>query len=209
MSVRDDALARTRSADPGVAERRAPALLAKAGIPVEAIPADIDERAMRRRVRAGRQPGEIAALLAREKALAVSSHNARPLSCSAPIRRWRSATRLFTSPPTGRGAREQLRLLAGQTHELHSAVAVARDGTVLFADVASPGMTMRPISDDDHRTLSRRGRRPRSRRASAPTSSKGSASICSSASTATISPFSACRSCRCLHVLRGQGAARC
>src|SRR4029078_8650122 len=49
-------------------------LLANAGIPFDAVPADIDERAARRD--SGRsEPGEIAGLLAREKALFVSSKN--------------------------------------------------------------------------------------------------------------------------------------
>jgi septum formation protein len=36
--------------------------------------------------------------------------------------------------------------LAGRTHELHSAVAVARDGEILFQRVAVARMTMRSLS---------------------------------------------------------------
>ena len=40
---------------------------------------------------------------------------------------------LLFSKPAGRAqAAEQLRSLAGRSHELHSAVAVARDGKILF-----------------------------------------------------------------------------
>jgi septum formation protein len=51
------------------------------------------------------------------------------------------------SKPAGRAqAAEQLGLLAGQTHELHSAVAVARDGRALFGDVSVARMTMRRLA---------------------------------------------------------------
>src|SRR5581483_10407097 len=42
---------------------------------------------------------------------------------------------------------EQLRILAGGSHELNSAVAVARDGRILFEDVAIARMTMRQLGD--------------------------------------------------------------
>src|SRR5207253_6035972 len=41
----------------------------------------------------------------------------------------------------------QLKALAGRTHELHSAVAVARRGEILFSDLAIARMTMRPLDD--------------------------------------------------------------
>jgi septum formation protein len=43
-------------------------------------------------------------------------------------------------------AADQLRALAGNRHELHSAVAVARDGKILFETVSVAGMTMRPLT---------------------------------------------------------------
>ena len=45
--------------------------------------------------------------------------------------------------------REQLRLLAGHSHQLHSAVAVARDRAILFEHVALASMTMRALSEAD------------------------------------------------------------
>ena len=57
--------------------------------------------------------------------------------------------RLF-SKPTGRvQAAEQLRSLSGNTHELHSAFAVARDGKILFADVSIAKMTMRRLGEGE------------------------------------------------------------
>jgi septum formation protein len=57
--------------------------------------------------------------------------------------------RLFSKPAGRTAAAEQLRLLAGKRHELHSAFAVARDGNILLADVSIAGMTMRPLSESE------------------------------------------------------------
>ena len=63
------------------------ALLANAGIAFEAIPAEIDEREIQR-ASGLVTPGEIAALLAREKALGCRRANPADMS-SAPIKPWR------------------------------------------------------------------------------------------------------------------------
>jgi septum formation protein len=54
---------------------------------------------------------------------------------------------LFTKPANRTEAAEQLQALAGRTHELHSGVAVARNGNILFQHVAVARMTMRPLND--------------------------------------------------------------
>jgi septum formation protein len=41
--------------------------------------------------------------------------------------------------------------LSGQTHELHSAIAVALDGKIMFEAVAVARMSMRPLGGDDIR----------------------------------------------------------
>jgi septum formation protein len=121
------------------------ALLANAGIAFEAIPAEIDERAIQRASGLS-SPGEIAALLAREKAVSVSLHHPGRFVVGADQTLAPDA-RLFSKPAGRAQAAEQLRALAGRTHELHSAVAVARDGATLFADAAIARMTMRPLDD--------------------------------------------------------------
>src|SRR5664279_1207138 len=50
-------------------------------------------------------------------------------------------------PANRAAAAEQLRALRGRTHELHSALALVRDGAVLFDCVDSARLTMRKISD--------------------------------------------------------------
>ncbi|MGB7120458.1 MAG: Maf family protein, partial [Bradyrhizobium sp.] len=44
-------------------------------------------------------------------------------------------------------AADQLRALSGHCHELHAAVAVARDGKLLFEHVSIARMTMRRLDD--------------------------------------------------------------
>jgi septum formation protein len=123
------------------------ALLASAGIGFEAVPAEIDERAMQRASGLS-APGEIAALLAREKALSVSMRLPDRFVVGAD-QTLALEKRLF-SKPTGRAeAAAQLRALVGRTHELHSAVAVARDGKILFEAVTSARMTMRLLGEAD------------------------------------------------------------
>jgi septum formation protein len=120
-------------------------LLTNAGIGFETVPADIDERAVQQASGLA-TPGEIAALLAREKALFVSSRQPGKYIVGAD-QTLALGDRLFSKPAGRAQAAGQLRALAGRTHELHSAVAVARDGKILFGDVAIARMTMRPLDE--------------------------------------------------------------
>jgi septum formation protein len=118
-------------------------LLANAGISFEAVPADIDERSVQKNSGLS-APGEIAGLLAREKACFVSSKNPGRYVVGAD-QTLALGSRLFSKPAGRAQAADQLRLLAGGTHELHSAVAVARDGKIVFSDVSVAKMTMRRL----------------------------------------------------------------
>jgi septum formation protein len=118
-------------------------LLANAGIDFVAVPAGIDERAVQQRSGLS-SPGDIAALLAQEKALAVSRLKPGHFVIGAD-QTLALGLRLFSKPAGRAEAKEQLQALAGARHELHSAVAVASDGRILFTDVATAEMTMRPL----------------------------------------------------------------
>jgi septum formation protein len=120
-------------------------LLANAGISFDAVPADIDERAVQQ-ASGLTTPGEIAALLAREKALWVSSRQVSKYVIGAD-QTLALGDQLFSKPAGRTQAAAQLRALAGRTHELHSAIAVARDGKILFAEIAIAHMTMRPLDE--------------------------------------------------------------
>jgi septum formation protein len=121
------------------------ALLANAGIVFEAIPADIDEREIQHRSGLS-APGDIALLLARHKALSVSSGYPGKTVLGAD-QTLALGARLLSKPADRAQAAEQLRALAGGSHELHAAVAVARDGKILFQAVSIARMTMRQLSE--------------------------------------------------------------
>ena len=95
-------------------------LLANAGLDFEAVPADIDERGIQQSSGLT-SPGDVAALLAREKARAVSSQRPGQFVVGAD-QTLALGTRLFSKPAGRAQAAEQLRALAGNRHELHSAV---------------------------------------------------------------------------------------
>ncbi len=120
-------------------------ILQAAGLPVEIKPADIDERTVEARGGA-KAPGDAALLLAREKARAVAALMPGRLVLGADQTLALGSGR-FSKPADRAGAREQLKTLAGKTHELHAAIAVVRDGDVLFSHVDAARLTMRTFSD--------------------------------------------------------------
>ncbi|WP_439395626.1 Maf family nucleotide pyrophosphatase [Bradyrhizobium sp. PMVTL-01] len=120
-------------------------LLANAGLAFEAVTADIDERGIQASSNLG-DPREIALMLAREKAKAVST--GRPGNYVIGADQTLALGRRLFNKPTGRAqALAQLRDLAGNSHELNSALAVARDGKIVFEDVSVARMTMRPMTE--------------------------------------------------------------
>jgi septum formation protein len=120
-------------------------LLTAAGIPVEVHPADLDERRVEA-AGAAQSAGAVAALLAREKAIAVEGRYRGRLTLGADQTLALGAER-FTKPADRDAARAQLRALCGRTHELHSAVAFVQHGKVLFEHVGVARLTMRNFSE--------------------------------------------------------------
>jgi septum formation protein len=120
-------------------------LLANAGIEFESDPAEIDERAIQATSGLA-APGDIASLLAREKARVVSVRRQGRYVAGAD-QTLALGTRIFNKPSGRSQAADQLRALSGHCHELHAAVAVARDGKLLFEHVSSARMTMRRLVD--------------------------------------------------------------
>lgn len=120
-------------------------LLANAGLEFKAITADIDEREIQAASKLS-SPREIALLLACEKAKAVSAHHTESYVIGAD-QTLALGNRLFNKPAGRAQAMMQLRELAGKSHALNSAVAVARDGKVVFEDVSVARMTMRQMSE--------------------------------------------------------------
>jgi septum formation protein len=120
-------------------------LLAAAGVPAEARPADIDERSLEATA-ASSSPGEIAALLARAKARAVAALCPGRLVLGAD-QTLALGSECFAKPADMAAARAQLCALRGRTHELHAAIAFVRDGKALFEYVGVARLTMRAFSD--------------------------------------------------------------
>lgn len=121
-------------------------LLAAAGVPVEVHPADLDERGLEVAAQS-HSASAVAALLAREKAIAVERKHDGHLILGADQTLALGAERL-TKPESRDMAREQLRALCGRTHELHSAIAFVRHGVVQFEYVGVARLTMRAFSEE-------------------------------------------------------------
>lgn len=123
-------------------------ILEQAAIPLVVHPAEIDERALESQIRSqGGGADTVASRLANEKALAVSrawgDHfviGADQLaSCDGHI---------LGKPADKNSAYRQLQFLSGKTHRLHSAVAIARNEKVIFADVFHADLKLRRLSDE-------------------------------------------------------------
>ncbi|MCJ9704856.1 MULTISPECIES: Maf family nucleotide pyrophosphatase [unclassified Bradyrhizobium] len=122
-------------------------LLANAGLEFKVITADIDERGIQAASKLS-NPREIGLLLAREKAKAVSAHY--PGSYVIGADQTLALGDVLFNKPAGRPqALAQLRDLAGNSHELNSAVAMAHDGKIVFEDVSIARMTMREMTEDE------------------------------------------------------------
>jgi septum formation protein len=126
------------------ASRRA--MLETAGLSIEVSIPDLDERAVE--AAAGPlEPARVAMLLAREKAKAIARQKPGRLVVGADQTLALGARR-FDKPADTQAARAQLKALSGHTHQLHSAVAVARDHEVLLDAVDTASLTMRPLSEE-------------------------------------------------------------
>ena len=120
-------------------------LLEAAGIPTEASPVDLDERAIEA-CASDLGPSQVANLLAEKKACAAAAQWPGRIVLGAD-QTLALGSRRFNKPADRASAHDQLRTLAGHSHELHSAVVVASDQNVLFGSVQSARLTMRGMSD--------------------------------------------------------------
>ena len=138
-------------------------LLSNAGLTFETMTADIDERAAEQPlVEAGASPADIASLLAQVKAVDVSRRNPGVLVIGAD-QTLGFGDKRFNKPEDDAAARRQLLDLAGNSHQLHSAVACVKDGEILWSDVSSATLTMRRLGPEEiGRYMARVGEQVRS-----------------------------------------------
>ncbi|MBI3514259.1 MAG: Maf family protein [Proteobacteria bacterium] len=122
-------------------------VLRNAGVPFEIMPAQVDETALKRKLRSERADAEACALaLAALKALHVSS--LRPEALVIGADQMLDCDGVWFDKPADRGQAEtSLRGLRGKTHSLVAGVVVARDGRQLWQHVERSRLTMRRLDD--------------------------------------------------------------
>ncbi len=123
------------------------ALLRNAGVPVEPLPARIDEDAIRAALEAeGATPRDVADTLAEMKARKLAEkHPTRwVLGCDQVLEQ---GGQVFTKPETADAARAQLLALRGKSHRLLSAAVLYEAGQPVWRHVGEVRLTMRAFSD--------------------------------------------------------------
>ncbi|NEI74249.1 Maf-like protein [Rhizobium lusitanum] len=133
-------------------------LMENAGLHFQAVAADIDERAIETPLeREGAGPDAVALVLAKAKAKEVSDRFPGSLVIGSD-QTMSLGTRVFHKPKTMADAENHLRMLSNETHRLNSAIALARNGDIIWEHVSHANLTMRALSDDFiHRHLGRVG----------------------------------------------------
>lgn len=122
------------------------AMLTQAGLIFERVTPDVDERAVEASLKGtGVGADDVAAVLAEVKAGEVSLRRPDDLVIGADQTLALGDDRLH-KPADMEAARRQLLALRGRTHQLHSAVVVARGGEVLFRTVSTASLAMRDFT---------------------------------------------------------------
>lgn len=122
------------------------AMLEAAGLSIDLDPADVDEAATKGRLLSeGGDARSVALALAGEKAMAVSRLHPGRLVLGADQTLEQDGT-LYDKAASLDEARARLKLFSGQTHQLHSGAAVARDGAVIWTLADTATLKVRPLS---------------------------------------------------------------
>jgi septum formation protein len=121
-------------------------VLRSAGVAFETEASGLDEDSVKQSLLLdGVGARDIADALAEGKALKVSRR--RPGLVIGADQTLELDGQLYDKAGDIEDARGQLKSLRGKTHTLHSALAIARDGVVIWRTLSSPRLTMRPFSD--------------------------------------------------------------
>lgn len=122
------------------------AMLENAGISLEIVRPEIDERAVEAPlVGSGASPEDVALVLAEAKALSVSGKHPDAIVIGSD-QTLSLQDRIFHKPEDMEGARRHLLALSGRTHHLNSAVVIARRGEPVWRHVSVASLTMRELS---------------------------------------------------------------
>jgi septum formation protein len=123
-------------------------LLEAAGVTFRAVPAGVDETAIKRNhARLAIGFDALAAQLARQKALVVAGQYPGQLVIGAD-QVLVFNDQAFDKPISIESARQQLLALRGKTHCLETAVACARDQDILWSHIATARLSMRDFSPE-------------------------------------------------------------
>lgn len=130
----------------GSAARRI--MLEACGFPLEIIRPHVDEKAIAATLlESSNSPAEIAIALAHAKAENVALKHPEKLVLAADQTLDLEGS-LFMKPADRASARAQLLRLSGKAHQLHSAAALRRGDTVLWAGISSATLIMRDLNSD-------------------------------------------------------------
>lgn len=120
-------------------------ILKNAGLAFEVKPAELDERAAEAPLaETGASPQDVAQVLAEAKATEVSERAGDAWVVGAD-QTLSLGDEIFHKPDDMEGARRHLLALSGKTHQLNSAVVLARGGEVVWRHVATASLTMRKL----------------------------------------------------------------
>lgn len=126
------------------ASRRA--MLTAAGVAHEALPAHVDEAAVKAGMRAA-APRDLADALAELKALKVSQRVPGTLVLGGDSVVAVEDGTLLDKPVDRADAEQHLRLLSGKRHDLYSAAVIAENGRAVWRHVDRARLWVRPLSD--------------------------------------------------------------
>jgi septum formation protein len=121
------------------------AMLEAAGVTLEVVPAEIDERVVEATLDgSGALPEDVAIVLAEAKAVDVSEKfpGRLVLGCDQTLS---LGDELFHKPADMEGARQHLLRLSGKTHQLNSAAVLARNGVAFWRYAGVANLTMRKL----------------------------------------------------------------
>lgn len=135
-------------------------LMENAGLTFLAEAAHIDERTIEASLEgAGSSPDRVAVALASAKALDVSGRHPGALVIGSD-QTLSLGERVYHKPKDRSEAADHLRSFSGKTHQLNSAIALVRDGRLLWEHVSHARLTVRTLSETFiHRHLERVGDR--------------------------------------------------
>jgi len=123
-------------------------MLEAAGVPFEAVAADLDEEEAKKGLaEAGFEPRDLAEMLAEMKAKSVAAEDGVLVLGADQVLELDDGT-MLSKPGSRDEALAQLRMLSGQTHYLHAAAVLVENGERVWGETETVAMDVRPLGED-------------------------------------------------------------